>query len=171
MMQSYQLKDVLRIIDIPRERFNEWSARGFVNASIENQKGSRIFKEYTIEDIYSICVFRHLIEECSVSRESASTAISIWKTHLKENPDDLKNGILFLVVSKFDTDKQTENKREMRIMPFSLPNWNTSDNRYVRLMKFTMQLMQTEDEEKHGEWSHILIVNIKNILDGIDTRL
>ena len=45
-------------VGVPREDLVEWIIRGYVKASSETIKGNRVFREFTIEDIYSIEAFR-----------------------------------------------------------------------------------------------------------------
>jgi|GEM_PF-2924925 len=175
--QKYQLKDVLRIIgnlpkdgELPRERFNEWMAKGFINASVETRKGSRIFKEYTLLDIYSIAVFRHMIEECSISRELAGNVINKWKSSLKNNPDGIKSGVLFLIFRSIDeidiipgTTDQTQIKRSIYTVSFP-----KADD-YAYAVSKAVELVHANDEA--GEWSYIMVVNVKNVISGVDSRL
>lgn len=159
MEDIFQLKDVLRVLEVPRERFNEWMMKGYISSSVETKRGARVFREYTKSDIYSIAVFKKMIENCSISREVASIASKAWKKNLSENKENLKSGVVFLIA---DTDKN------IKIIPFnpSILHQNTSGLLNKAILKI-MGILQDDE----SDWSYVVVVNIKEVTEKIDFLL
>ena len=69
------MNDVLKVLDIKRERLKEWIARGYIIPSIKQPqgKGTRIIKKYNIEDIYRVALFKYLTKH--IKRECAAKII------------------------------------------------------------------------------------------------
>jgi hypothetical protein len=79
----YSIGEVIKILDIPRERLNDWIARDYVRGSVKKIKPKRVFIEYTTEDIYYIALFKNLIESLGISREKAAAHIKQWQKTIK----------------------------------------------------------------------------------------
>jgi hypothetical protein len=159
-MENYLLEDVLRIVDITRECLNEWLARGYIKASIDTIKDSSEPKDFTLEDIFCIALFRHLIEECSISCEVAGEAIKVWKEFSTNNPDKVKNDLITFIV----LDSPTLG-RKFLIVPAQDSNVNS-----ILSNTFKSYCHNKFDSNSDYIWNNILIVNVKNILDSIFSR-
>lgn len=75
MEKEYNMRDVLNAVDIPRERFKEWIAKGFIKASIQESQGegARMINKYSLDDVYKIAIFKEMIK--LLKRKTASKII------------------------------------------------------------------------------------------------
>ena len=94
--QEFSTFDVLKILEIERERLREWMNRGFIipTVSAEGQGTKAVF---TILDIYKIAVFKKLLE-AGINRKKASDLIN---TNPKINSlEEVRNMNFILVLDK-----------------------------------------------------------------------
>lgn len=91
--QEFSTFDVLKILEIKRERLREWVNQGFIipNAPAEGQGTKAVFK---ILDIYKIAVFKKLIE-AGINRRIASSMV---KTNDKMNSIEEVMQLNFILV-------------------------------------------------------------------------
>ncbi len=85
MEKQYSTLDIVRILDIPRERLREWLNRGFIRPSIQEAKGPGTKALFSHEDLHRILLFKQLLEN-GLSRELASSAVD------KLSPEDIDRG-------------------------------------------------------------------------------
>lgn len=117
MKDRFSIGEVIKALNIPRERFKEWVLRGYVKASIQEPQGSRKLSFYSISDILIIAIFKKLIES-GISRNVAK--LSSWtlysnKSHLSAGtkffafftyPIGIKgNGPIYRAISEEDSQK------------------------------------------------------------------
>ncbi len=160
-MENYLLEDVLRTVDITRGCLNEWLSRGYIKAGIETIKDSMTPEEFTLEDIYSIALFRHLIEECSVSCEVAGEAIKVWNEFSTNNPEKAINDLIAFIV--LDSPNLG---RKFLIVPAQDSNVNA-----LLSSTFKSYCHNKLDNPSEYRWNNILLVNVRNILDNINSKL
>lgn len=90
-MEGFQMIDVIKALDIPRERFKDWLMRGYIYGSIYVEKGTRTFKNYSQLDVYRIALFKHLVQNVRIPREVAAGLILLLNR--KENVE--KKALVF----------------------------------------------------------------------------
>ena len=59
--QNYSTLDIVKALEIPRERFREWLTRGYVKPQ-KPARGHGRPAVFTIEDVWMVALFRNLIE-------------------------------------------------------------------------------------------------------------
>ena len=70
----YTTFDVVRILDLKMERFQDWLKRGFIMPSIQYRFGHGKKKYFERWDIYLIRLFKHLLDS-GISRKQAAMLI------------------------------------------------------------------------------------------------
>jgi len=70
MKNEFTTFDIIKALDIPRERLREWLKRGFIkpNQAAEGQGTKAIF---TRSDVYAVALFERLIEH-GITRQAAA---------------------------------------------------------------------------------------------------
>ena len=61
MKQEFSTFDIIKKLNIPRERLREWMKRGFIEPTI-GSSGVGTKAIFTIQDVYKVLLFKHLIE-------------------------------------------------------------------------------------------------------------
>jgi hypothetical protein len=153
-MRTFQRKEVLQITGIELERFNAWVDRGYINASVEIKKGLRTFREFSVEDIYTIAAFRFMIEKCEIPRDVAGQAAGAWRDFITKHPRGKKIFVIGVCVFEKETAKK---------YAVSAP---LIDDRGV-LFPPTVYFGGSEG----WEWSHTFFINLKDIVRDIDSKL
>lgn len=69
----YSTLDIVRALNIPRERFRDWLDRGFIKPTIPSA-GRGKSARFTRHDIYKIAFFRKIVD-AGISRELASKMV------------------------------------------------------------------------------------------------
>ena len=59
--KEFSTFDIVKKLDIPRERIREWMKRGFINPTVK-ASGVGTKAIFTIQDVYKVLLFKHLIE-------------------------------------------------------------------------------------------------------------
>jgi hypothetical protein len=74
MKTTYSTLDIVKALEIPRERLREWLNRGFITPGIQQASGAGTKALFGPEDLYRIMVFKQLVES-GISREMASKIV------------------------------------------------------------------------------------------------
>ena len=94
MKTEFSSFDVLKILDIEKERFLEWIKKGFVAPTVK-AKGRGTRAAFSLLDIYKIAVFNKLLVGGFERRKAAE----LVKTNSRiNNPKDVKNLSYILVL-------------------------------------------------------------------------
>ena len=72
----YTTFDVVKILDLKMERFQDWLKRGFIMPSIQYQFGRGKKKYFERWDIYLIRLFKHLLDS-GISRKQAAAFVKV----------------------------------------------------------------------------------------------
>ena len=85
MKAEFSTLDIVKALEIPRERLRNWMDKGFVVPSIpsERQGSAAVFD---LRDVYAIELFRRLIERARFARGEAARFTSEWLTDAKKRP-------------------------------------------------------------------------------------
>ncbi|WP_321419359.1 MerR family transcriptional regulator [uncultured Desulfobacter sp.] len=71
---DYTTPELIKVIGVTRARLQQWVERGYVGPSIQKASGQGVKNLYSINDLYKVAAFKHLIE-FGFSRERAGSII------------------------------------------------------------------------------------------------
>ena len=79
-MIEFSTNDIVKILKIPRQRLRGWhddTPGGFIKPSVREAIGPGSGKGalYSTSDLYSIALFKHLIETVNINRETAARIV------------------------------------------------------------------------------------------------
>lgn len=156
MNEPYSTFDICKALEIPKERFREWMIRGFVQPSIylaQRQGEKSLFSK---QDVYTVALFKHLIEKCHLPREEAGRFIKSWLAKVEDKSPALYNILIFRL---YDNEIAF-------VLYFSMHGMPVEDLRAYEAIRFRAT------EEVHDKpWDAILIVNFEKILKEVDLAL
>ncbi|MBC8466720.1 MAG: MerR family transcriptional regulator [Deltaproteobacteria bacterium] len=144
MRTDFSTLDIVKALGIPRERLREWMNRGFVKPTID-AKGQGTKATFTVEDIYLVALFRHLVDK-GIKRFNAGI-------YLSEN-------IVAGTKSFFDSNF-------IMIMDRSDGSLLIARESIKGLYDFLAPFLSSDD----GDIEHIIIVNFKKIRKIVDEAL
>lgn len=182
-MNGYTTFQIIKALNIPRERLKGWMEKGFVKPSLRQAQGKGTKALFSLLDVYSLALFKHLIEECHFSRDAASHFSSMWLEYIYNFPleqvnkisdrtisDLLSNELIFISSRKPEfvnsSDKEgheTIDERKMIYSPFSFQGKNEDF-----LNSITSHLKPIVEK---NTWEDIHIVNFKRIRGKVDAAL
>jgi len=170
----YSSFDVCKVLSdekrtFPKETLKDWQDRKFIAPTVAAQgKGTKAL--YTKVDVYGIGIFKHLVEDVSLSRDVASRFMNGWKvlteSWLKRSQgepqekliaDLISNELIFLIC----TDKK--GNEQLLYAPFSFHGKDS--NRFDAIMRKLRELTENRN------WGSIVLVNFRKITDRIEARL
>lgn len=73
--------DIIKALGIPRERLKDWMSKGYAKPSIP-AKGKGTKAVFYRIDVYTIALFRHLVEDRHFTRDVASWVANHWRDNL-----------------------------------------------------------------------------------------
>ena len=149
----YTTFDVVKILDLKMERFQDWLKRGFVTPSIKYRFGRGKKKFFERWDIYLIRLFKHLLDS-GISRKQAAVFVK--------------------VVSGFDPKKSTaeSKKRKFKLKPGRKPStfpvyfvliWDGED--------MSISPAYGSGDIKISKTGDTFVFNFRNIMHEIDNKL
>ena len=173
MEAVYKLKEVLKALDIPRDRFNDWLSRGYIEATIQEKRGKRVIKSYNTIDVYSIAFFKHLVEILSVQRDYAKVLTAYCKKELRLQAlnQSVPHIDHMLLVFGFSGEKPERNIMTLSSHePGYVLEINNAkigyfdvDGKYTRLKR--------EGKWIGENWRYIHLINLKQLRMEIDQAL
>jgi hypothetical protein len=86
-MKTYTTTDIIKSLEIPRERLRDWISRKFINPSMP-APGQGLAAEFTLWDVYKVQAFRVMVEG-GLSRETASMFLGAVKEDEVPLQDDV----------------------------------------------------------------------------------
>lgn len=182
-MKGYTTFQIIKALNIPRERLKDWMEKGFVKPSLQQARGKGTKAFFSLLDVYSLALFKHLIEECHISRDAGCQFSSLWLEHIynfpyeegKEIPDraisDLLSNELIFISHREDggtnaPDKErqeTKDKKKMMYSPFSFHG--KSEDLFNAITNHLKPYVE------QNRWEDIHIVNFKKIREKVDAAL
>jgi len=91
MRDKFSTLDIVKALEIPRERLREWMNRGFIKPS-EPARGQGTKAVFTRIDVYGVALFRHLLTK-GFKREIASEYVQAVILHDSACIASLKEGV------------------------------------------------------------------------------
>jgi len=182
-MNGYTTFQIIKALNIPRERLKDWMEKGFVKPSLQQAQGKGTKALFSLLDVYSLALFKHLIEECHFSRDAASRFSSMWLDYIynfpyehgkeisdREISDLLSNELIFISEMETDSiypsDKEKEEKKGERKMIYSPFSFHGKGEDFLK--SITNHLTPFVENNR---WEDIHIVNFKRIREQVDTAL
>ena len=98
-MRTFSTFDVMRILDIPRERLQDWIARGFIEPSGGKAVGRGTKNIFTLWDLCGIVLFQGLVDS-GTPRKLAADYYRKWKlnhTDISESDLDAMHYFIFVI--------------------------------------------------------------------------
>ena len=141
-MNEYSTFDIIRILDIPRERLQDWMNRNFIIPSIRKAEGKGTKNVFSRNDLYGIELFSFLINN-GIKRKVASSLIK------------------HLVAFDFDPMKCGE---KIGLLPFiSRPDLEKRGGfMYSDLLSVVEQTI---------DYDIAFLINLKNIYKKVDSKV
>jgi hypothetical protein len=182
-MKGYTTFQIVKALNIPRERLKDWMEKGFVKPSLQQARGKGTKALFSLLDVYALALFKHLIEECHFTRDAASQFSSLWLEYIynfpyeegKEIPDRaisdlLSNELIYIsnreadVINASDKENQEKtDKRKMMYSPFSF--YGKSEDLFNSITSHLKPYVEKKT------WEDIHIVNFKKIRETVDAAL
>lgn len=160
-VDEYSIKDVVITLDIPRERLKEWINKGFVKGSIERLQGRRTITNYTRLDIYSIALFKYLIERLRFPREEAAKFVTLYLKSAKQ-----KRKLFFYDYLIFQ--QLEDGLKYTSHLNFSMPSIIEASDEEARINLYG-KMLRAPIESPGMET--VFIINFRKIQDKVDQAL
>ncbi len=165
---KYMIGDILKAVDVERERFKEWTMKGFIESSEKVRQGKRTLHLYSQLDAYCIGLFKHLIEKAGLSRASSAAFCRTWKEEAKKLPLNLPS-IMWNFLVFYRSGDEFFWHQLVSIFPHL-----QDDKEGLWDRRLERELLGTEIREaieKNPDFDNIIVVNFAKIRDGINERL
>lgn len=165
--RTYSSFEIMRALEIPKEKLRDWIDRGFITASIPSPGRGRP-AGFTKSDIYGLALFIQLLYY-GFPRESAARMVESYRAQYdiyypgdkNREPDTWRrmHEPSDFIIFRNETDKTV-------IFGTVNEKWNIS----MRTGDVFPEGGNT-DKEDSKSWDSILIINYKKIRDGVDEAL
>lgn len=182
-MKGYTTFQIIKALKIPRERLKDWMEKGFVKPSLQQARGKGTKALFSLLDVYSLALFKHLIEACYFSRDAASQFSALWLEYIYNFPyeqgkvvsdrtisDLLSNELIFISKRKADveglSDKESQKKQDESTIIYSPFSFHGKNEDLVKAL--TNHLKPLVEKNR---WEDIHIVNFRIIREKVDAAL
>jgi hypothetical protein len=157
--REYSTFDIVKALDIDRERLREWMNRGYIKPS-QPAQGQGTKAVFTKIDIYGIALFQNFIE-AGFSREAASLYVQKFIKEEKRMKSETK-----VIVFRLSTET----------IQFSQLDSNSSiENLDLRTGTLVAPMSRAEKREflpkDLEDWDRVYIVNFEKIRKKVDAAL
>jgi hypothetical protein len=187
MKQKFTIKDVIKALDIPRERFKEWIFRGYIEPSIQKAEGPGSKNLYSRFDLYAIRLFDYLLKKDFFRREASFIVNNLFR-RLPPDALDTPSKILMIAFFRRKKDHQIIKKRGLK-GPYMKPDGKIVSNKGLApglriitdedIEKSFSTLFLTFDDVKLGERYHVeklrfedvFIVDFKALKEEVDAKI
>jgi hypothetical protein len=164
----YSTLNIVKALGIPRERLRDWMNRGYIAPSIP-AKGQGTKAVFSRLDVYSIALFRHLVEDMHFSREEASKFAKGWLRYISNLRKKVEGVEPERALARFISNEliftfATKNgERKLLYTPYSF--LGKDRDRFKNLMT------KVEQTFKDKTWDDIVMINFRKIMDNVDSLL
>lgn len=193
MRNEYSTLDIVKALEIPRERLRDWMNKGFIKPTIPAEgQGTRAV--FTRSDVYAVALFQNLIE-VGFKRSQASDFIyklekigGTERTNLIMCPivrvgeEPMRHVVPDYRVPKFKAVQRIkgvpQTKRDPKRSGFK---WESEDIKvlgqglhFVNSIKYLeLAFFNSDGVPEYGgeEWEHLHIINFKGIRKKVDFAL
>lgn len=161
---KFNTKEVQDVLELPRERLRSWMTAGFIIPSVRKSKVQGKKNKFSRIDVYGIALFKHLVEDLKLKRDSAAYHMTEWLEKVKStgapHPQSAASVYNVLIFTK---------KRDEIIscsaLSLLMPSENVSFENYMA----TMAAVQREVQDQ--PWTDILAVNLQSIINEVEKKL
>lgn len=147
--EGYSTLDIVKSLDIPRERLRDWMNRGFITPSKE-AKGQGTKALFSRIDVYAISLFRYLVERCKFLREEAARFSQEWLAKAKSEEDRS-----FVSQDLIAFDRATAKEGE----------------EVISLRSLRSQEIEQMESAEGVDWDALFVVNFRKIREDVDAKL
>ena len=98
LKEEFSTFDIIRILDILRERLQVWMNRGFISPSIQVAKGKGSKNIFSRWDLYGIALF-YKVTQSGVNRKEARNIFNLWYRSTKTVPIEERYIYIFASVT------------------------------------------------------------------------
>jgi hypothetical protein len=157
--KEFEVRDVLEIFAMPFEQLNHWTRIGYIKPSITKIQGGRVNRTYDLIDIYSVGLFKHLVENTRIPREMAAEFVMTWKKFSRKTHKYVIYDNDYLVFSR--------TQKEVTVLPFCTKPKITRNEKFSKTCYFS----DVSQKQRRISYEEAIIVNYKNIKDFIEARI
>jgi len=176
MRNEYSTLDIVKALDIPRERLRDWMNKGFVKPTkpAEGQGTKAIFTRY---DVYNVELFRKLIAFGLNRKDAAALSQDETPNIVQGDIGRYWNEILYVVIhfmDEFDfaVGSTATVKKEELVHPASGSAILIDEKGVAQKEFFKKESIRKSRKDFHSEdMDQILIVNIEKIRRKVDMAL
>ena len=147
--EVYSTLDIVKSLDIPRERLRDWMNRGFITPSKE-AKGQGTKALFSRIDVYAISLFRYLVERCKFVLEEAARFSQEWLAKAKSAEDRNFISQDFVAFGRV-TAKEGEE--------------------VISLRSHSSQEIEQMESAEDVDWDSLFVVNFRKIREDVDAKL
>lgn len=157
MKKSFTTFDISKALGIPIDRLRQWIDLGFVNPSIQSARGRGTKALFSRRDLYTICLFRDLVDRGFRREPAAVDAFSAFN----EDPRSAKHlryMVFFTSITRKARWTNTRKGRQDKMRKDSQSNmieWASSKDELANLIK-------------SREWDRFAVIDIEKIKDTVD---
>ena len=157
--KDFGLKDVLEIFNMSREQLNHWTRLKYIQPSIIKAQGSRVIRSYDLLDVYSVGLFKHLVENTRIPREVAADFVKEWVKFARKTRKYVIYDNDYLVFSRV--------RNKVTVLPFCSKPTEPGNEELSKMSCFIdiSQLLEGID------YDEAIIVNYKKIKEFVDARI
>lgn len=168
---EFSTLDIIRALNIKRERLREWMNLGFIEPTEPSRKqGSKAI--FTRQDVYCVALFEDLIES-GYSRAVAALWVSMFQRECAKD-----HRPVYYIVTEHELHRRTEKGTQLQPgEPFDGLRYRTSSTHFKKIKK--PRLISIEKPDKialmsllgKATWEHLHIINFKAIRERVDEEL
>ena len=174
MRNEFSTLDIVKAIDIPRERLRDWMNRGFISPSI-SAEGQGTKAVFTRDDIYGIALFRNLVGY-GFSREVAGNLLRDFTDKLNKEKNDPDSPQTVYVIFRDSKNGQVAKRFGPGAWKFDLEtgniDWPLSNEKFKTTgNEICIPADSGEQLYKDSDWRNIHIVNFGTLRQEVDAGL
>lgn len=163
-MRQYSTFEIKDILEMPRERLQDWIQRGFIYPSLNQAKGRGTKNVFSLWDLYGIALFEKLLW-LGFSRETAKIFYKIWTTSRKKfTPKSLRMSQKYLVFRTID-------KKSTQGSPVNTDNSDFSNENSSPEIFFDIDFKIEDFIEGESDWINVQVFNITKLVREVDEKL
>jgi hypothetical protein len=108
--------DIINGLEIPRGRLREWMNEGFLVPSIQKAEGVGTKALFDRVDIYTLLVFKHLIEQHRMARSEAAEIVKGWGIVMRVFKEGIGEKEFDDFISTYDTFRVLRFEKKLVVM-------------------------------------------------------
>jgi hypothetical protein len=182
MENEFSTLDIVKALQIPRERLRDWMNRSFIEPSVPAD-GQGTKAVFTLHDVYGVALFRALIDN-GFNRETSSRFVKDFIEQEKKEKEKEKNGRIAYPETNYIVIRVPADKKELVQVIHLGAFWG---KHYAWSLDLELGYPETEASkafapqkeartgmprpEKNKNWGFLHVVNFKAIRDKVDEEM